>query len=90
MYIRKPFHVDDAYIGIAMRYLKIKVTEIKSFRVIKDKMRKVLPQKTNCEILAIIAFGDGVGPEEMNALHHRLELMCSKTINATSCKTFKP
>ena len=45
---------------------------------------------TNCKILAIIAFGDGVGPEEMNALHHRLELMCSKDINDTSCKTFKP
>ena len=90
VYIRKPFHVDDAYIGIAMRYSQVKVTKIKSFRVAKYKMRKVLPQMTNCEILAIIAFGDGVGPEEMNALHHRLELMCSKDINGTSCKTFKP
>ena len=61
---------------------------MKSFRVAKYKMRKV--QMTNCKILAIIAFGDGVGPEEMNALHHRLELMCSKDINDTSCKTFKP
>ena len=90
MYIRKPFHVDDAYIGIAMRYLKVTVTEIKSFRVIKDKMRKIFPQKSNSEILAIIAIGDGVGTEEMNALHHKLELICSTNINGTSCKTFKP
>ena len=73
-----------------MRYLKVKVTGIKLFRVIKDKMRKIFPQKTNCEILAIIAFGDGVGTEEMNVLHHKLELICSTNINGTSCKTFKP
>ena len=89
VYIRKPFHVDDAYIGIAMRYLKVKVTEIKSFRLIKDKMREVLPQMTNCEILDNIAFGDNIGLEQMNALSHVLELMCSKDINGTSCKTFK-
>ena len=53
-------------------------------------MRKIFPQKTNCEILAIIAFGDGVGTEEMNALHHKLELICSTNINGTTCKTFKP
>ena len=41
VYIRKPFHVDDAYIGIAMRYSQVKVTKIKSFRVAKYKMRKV-------------------------------------------------
>ena len=41
VYIRKPFHVDDAYIGIAMRYLKVKITKMKSFRVAKYKMRKV-------------------------------------------------
>ena len=88
MYTRKKFHIDDSYLGIAMRYLKVKVTGIKLFRVIKDKMRKIFPQKTNCEILAIIAFGDGVGTEEMNALHHKLELICSTNINGTTCKTF--
>ena len=90
MYTRKQFHIDAAYLGIAMRYLKVTVTEIKSFRVIKDKMRKIFPQKSNSEILAIIAFGDGVGTEETNALHHKLELICSTNINGTSCKTFKP
>ena len=64
---------------------------MKPFRVIKDKMRKIFPQKTNCEILAIIAFGDGVGTEEMNVLHHKLELICSTNINGNingTCKTF--
>ena len=72
------------------KLFKVKVTEIKSFRVVKDKIRKIFPQKSKCEILAILAFGDGVGTEEMNALHHKLELICSTNINGPSCKTFKP
>ena len=84
IHIRKPFHTDDAYVGVAMRDLKVNVTHILSFDI-KNDMAQLIRKKNNCEILALIAFGHSIDPESSKILHNKLESMCSKNITKTSC-----
>ena len=84
IHIRKPFHTDDAYVGVAMRDFSVKVTHILSFDI-RKYMSKFIRNKNNCKILALVAFGHNIDPSTSKILHNRLESMCSKNITKTSC-----
>lgn len=88
VHIRKPFHVDDAYVGVAMRYLKVNATDIISF-VVKRQMPALLKKKNNCQIQAIVAFGHSIDPGLSNTLHEKIESMCRNNISIISCSTHK-
>ena len=84
VYIRKPFHTDDAYIGVAMRDLKVKVVHILSFDI-KNNMAVLVHQKNNCDILKLIAYGHSMNTPAMQHLHGRIEDMCQKAVTLKSC-----
>ena len=87
VYIRKPFHTDDAYIGVAIRHLKVKVVHILSF-VIENNMSTLVRTKDNCYILKVLAYGHGVLSGAMEHVHKRLEDLChaNVTLKAIKCK----
>jgi hypothetical protein len=75
-YIRKPFHTDDAYVGVAMRDFGIKITTIFSFGVRPD-MNEFVRKAKDCEILKFDGFGHNMDPESTKFLHKKLEtLVC--------------
>ena len=83
---RKPFHTDDAYIGVAMRDLKVKVVHILSF-VIENNMGALVHSKDNCYILKVLAYGHSVKPRNMEHVHKRVEELCHKksTLKTLKC-----
>jgi hypothetical protein len=85
VHIGKPFHTDDAYIGVAMRHLKVKVVHILSF-VIVDNMSTLVRTKDDCYILRVLAYGHHVRSGGMEHLHKRLEDLCHAK---TTLKTLK-
>ena len=88
VHVRKPFHTDDAYIGVAMRDLKIKVVHILSF-VIENNMITLVHTKDNCYILKVLAYGHKVDPRAMEHVHKRVEDLCLKnsTLETVKCPT---
>ena len=85
IYIRKPLHTDDAYIGVAMRAFKVKVVHILSF-VIENNMDTLIRTKDNCYMLKVLAYGHSVTIETMDHCHKRLEELCHSN---TTLKTLK-
>ena len=83
---RKPFHTDDAYIGVAMRDLKVKVVHILSF-VIENNMGALVHSKDNCYIFKVLAYGHSVKPRNMEHVHKRVEELCHKksTLKTLKC-----
>ncbi|XP_028392847.1 beta-1,3-galactosyltransferase 1-like [Dendronephthya gigantea] len=81
VYIRKPFHTDDAYVGVAMRDLGVKPTNISSFHVINlNRMRRYIGSFKDCEIFSWNAFGHSLDPRSIKALHLRVQtLVCKNT-----------
>ncbi|XP_028392415.1 beta-1,3-galactosyltransferase 1-like [Dendronephthya gigantea] len=79
VHIRKPFHIDDAYVGVAMRDLGVKPTNIISFHQI-NKMRRYVASFKDCEIFSWNAFGHSLDPRSIKELHVRVQtLMCKNT-----------
>ena len=72
VYIRKPFHTDDAYIGVAMNDFKVNVTKIHSFRL-KPKTRDYLRAASDCELFGYNAFGHRIDPQSLRNLHLRFQ-----------------
>ena len=70
--VRRPFHIDDAYVGIVMRDLKVDVTKINSFRI-QDSMPKFIRTAKDCEMLGYSAFGHSIDPQSARELHCRLQ-----------------
>ena len=87
VYIRKPFHTDDAYIGVAIRHLKVKVVHILSF-VIENNMNALVRTKDDCYIMKVLAYGHSVDPKAMDHVHSRLEGLChaNATIETLKCQ----
>ena len=87
VHIRKPFHTDDAYIGVAMRHLRVKVVHILSF-VIESNMSRLVRTKDDCYILKVLAYGHGVRGEDMEHVNKRLENLChgNVTLEALKCQ----
>ena len=77
--IRKPFHTDDAYVGVAMRDYKIHTTRINSFRV-GPHMPKFIRTVKDCEMLGYDTFGDSIDPQSARELHRRLQSHLCKNI----------
>ena len=78
VYIRKPFHVDDAYIGVAMRDFGVKVTKIFSF-ALKPNMSEYIRNAGHCKILPLHAIGHNMEPESTRFLNNRLKtLACGR------------
>ena len=79
VYIRKPFHTDDAYVGVAMRDFGVKITTIHSFRIASD-MNVQIPKLGDCSLLGKIALGHNIEPKVSKILFDRYEAMlCGKT-----------
>jgi hypothetical protein len=79
VYIRKPFHTDDAYVGVAMRDFGVNVTNIVSF-ALRVNMKKFIREADDCKILSLHAVGHRFGPESTIFLHNRFKtLACGST-----------
>ena len=77
--IRKPFHTDDAYVGIAMRDFGVNITTIFSFAVRPD-MNEFVRKAEDCKILGTDGFGHNMDAESDRFLHDRLKtLACGNT-----------
>ena len=79
VYIRKPFHTDDAYVGVAMRDFKVNTTRINSFRVGSREPIFIRTAK-DCEMLGYSAFGHSIDPQSARELHRRLQSHLCKNI----------
>ena len=78
-HVRKPFHTDDAYVGVAMRDFGVKVTKIPSFQLMHDT-NAFARKATDCMILSIHGFAHNLNAESIRFLHARLEsLACGQT-----------
>ncbi|XP_028396639.1 beta-1,3-galactosyltransferase 5-like [Dendronephthya gigantea] len=84
VHVRKPFHTDDAYVGVAMRDFKVKVINISSFRII-DNMRDVIRSNHNCYILKLIGYAHSIDPGSMQSLHEKLEFFCRNKTTLENC-----
>jgi hypothetical protein len=74
VYIRKPFHTDDAYVGVAMRDFGVKITTISTFRIDPD-MNMQIPKLKDCYLLGKTALGHNVDPIASKILFDRYETM---------------
>ena len=79
VHFRKPFHVDDAYIGVAMKDLKVEAVDIRSF-YIRPWMATYVRERSDYEILTIIAYGHSLNAHAMQHLHGRVEDLCRKGV----------
>ncbi|XP_028392792.1 beta-1,3-galactosyltransferase brn-like [Dendronephthya gigantea] len=70
--VRKPFHTDDAYVGVAMQDFKVNITKMHSFRAI-PRMPQFIRSVKDCEMMNCTAFGDAVDPQSARQLHRRLQ-----------------
>ena len=78
--IRKPFHTDDAYVGVAMRDFGVKITTIHSFRISADMAHQVRTM-ADCYLKSLHAFGHNLDADSSRILDGRLRsLICG---NAT-------
>ena len=78
-HVRKPFHTDDAYVGVAMRDLGVKPTRIPSFHLLHD-MNAFAHKATDCKLLSVNGFAHRLDADSIRFLHGRLELLaCGKT-----------
>ena len=84
VYIRKPFHTDDAYVGVAMRDLKVKVVNMLSVEISNDKKKPIRIQG-NCDILKLAAYAHAVTPERLQHLHDNFQNLCRKRITFKNC-----
>ena len=84
VYTRKPFHTDDAYIGVAMRDFKVNTTRIYSF-LVGPKMPKFIRTVKDCKMLGYSAFGDSVDPQSAKELHRRLQSHLCNNITFIKC-----
>ena len=84
VHFRKPFHTDDAYVGVAMRDLGVDVVHIRSF-VIDNSMDTMIRTRPNCYILNTLAFGHTVSSVAMGYLHGRLEALCRSGNTTKTC-----
>ena len=79
VYKRKPFHVEDAYVGLALHDLGVKITKIVSFSL-KVNSKAFFRNSTDCTILNLVAFGHRFTPEFSRYLHTRMmRLVCGRT-----------
>ncbi|XP_028392343.1 beta-1,3-galactosyltransferase 5-like [Dendronephthya gigantea] len=79
VHIRKPFHTEDAYVGVAMRHFEVKPTNITSFHVIQSMGRYIRSFK-DCEIFSWNAFGHSLDARSIKELHLRVQsLACKNT-----------
>ncbi|CAB3993823.1 beta-1,3-galactosyltransferase 5-like [Paramuricea clavata] len=74
VYIREPFHTDDAYVGVAMRYIGVKIRTIFSFAVRPD-MSEFIHKAEDCKILRLDGYGHNMDPESTRFLHNRLTIL---------------
>jgi hypothetical protein len=84
IYLRRPFHTDDAYVGVAMRDYKINTTRINSF-LVGPRMPKFIRTVKDCKMLGYSAFGDSVDPQSARELHRRLQSHLCKNITFIKC-----
>jgi hypothetical protein len=84
VHFRKPFHTDDAYIGVAMKDLKVEVVRIRSFHL-NHKMAVFIRGANACYILKVIAYGHSVNTNAMQYLHGRVEDLCRKVVTMKNC-----
>ncbi len=84
VYIRKPFHTDDAYIGVAIRDFKVNTTRLDSFRV-GPRMPQFIRTVKDCEMLGYNAFGDSVDPQSARELHRRLQSHLCNNVTFIKC-----
>ena len=76
VYKRKPFHTDDAYVGLVIRDLGVNATNIPSF-ALKKYMNKFIGKFNDCSILVLDAIGHDMDPETNRFLHKRFQkLLC--------------
>ena len=79
VYIRKPFHTDDAYVGVAMRDFGVNITTISTFNV-RPNMNKFIYIAKDHIISATDGFGHNMDPESNRFLHCRLKTVaCQRT-----------
>ena len=79
VYERKPFRVDDAYVGLAMQDFGVKITKINSF-VLRKNSKNFFKSTKDCKILNIDAFGHNIDPEFSRSLHNRIgKLACGRS-----------
>ncbi len=83
VHIRKPFHTDDAYVGVAMRDFGVKITTIFSFGLRSD-MNKFIRRAKDCEILRLNGFSHNMDPESTRFLHDRLKTLACGSVQ-TKC-----
>ena len=75
--VRKPFHTDDAYVGVAMHDFKVTITKMHSFLAV-PRMPQFIRSVKDCEMMKCNAFGDAVDPQSARELHRRLQShLCS-------------
>ena len=83
VYIKKPFHIDDAYIGIALQNYGVNATEIPTFRL-KPRVNETsyIEKFKDKFILTSVAIGHNMTIESIKFFHTRLEsLLCGKEDN---------
>ena len=74
VYIRKPFHTDDAYVGVAMRDFGVKVTKVFS-NPVQRSTNTFVHKAADCKILSFMGFGHDMSVESMKFLHERLKTL---------------
>ena len=80
-HLRKPFHADDAYVGVAMRDFGVEITTIYSFRISAD-MSQSIRKMTDCYLKSLHAFGHNLDHETSEILDRRLHsLICGNRAN---------
>ena len=103
VYKRIPFHIDDAYVGLAMHHIGVKITKIPSF-IIKEKVTMFLRKTKDCMISPPAAAGHNADPRISKQFHGRIKKPAceqeytpaprpkkrQKKKNATSPKTTPP
>ena len=76
VHLRKPFHTDDAYVGVAMRDFGVEITTINSFRISAD-MPQSIRTMADCYLKSLNAFGHSLDHETSKILDRRLNsLIC--------------
>ena len=87
---RRPFHIDDAYLGVAMNDFKVFAKNIPSFVLRHDMPARLTHSASKCEIQATLAFGHRMSGASFTSLHRSLELMCRKNFTVDSCEQKNP
>ncbi|XP_028392735.1 beta-1,3-galactosyltransferase 1-like [Dendronephthya gigantea] len=81
VYVRKPFHLEDVYVALAMHDSNIKTTNIDSFQLSSEMPSYVLQGNIqNCEMLSWIGFGHFMDPKAIKKLHLLLQSHVCKKI----------